>query len=330
MPLSSSLTIDDITVSIVSKRIRRVNLRIIPPDGSVIVSKPHLYPEEKVIAFVRSKLDWIRTHQERIRKSPWAPPKEYVTGEKHSYLGNDYDLEVVEKKGKSGVSILDAGYLIAQEKTNHKIQDTGPFDSPSTVSVRTTGVAQGESWIAKGKNTKVLHQGRVPDSSSRLSSTNQGELFEIAGSGLRMTDRSGKEQGELPRLVLTVPPGSGKRKRKAVLEGWYREQLQRVVPEFICKYEPVMGVSAAKVRYRSMKSRWGSCAVIKRNITLNTELAKKSLGAIESVVVHELTHLKERGHNARFYQLMSEYFPEWRSYEKELKSVDSGQMTDDR
>ncbi len=227
-----SLAIDDIQVSVTSKPIRTLRLRITPPDGSVSVSAPQYYPEERIVAFVRTKIEWIRRHQERIRATPWTAPLQYVTGESHWHLGQKLPLEYHARESK-----------------------------PSVI---------------------------------------------FTGS----------------RIIMFGRKRMGRLQRKALLQQGYKEELQRIVPELIRKYEPLMGVSAAKVRYRSMKSRWGSCAVIKRNITLNTELAKKSPGAIESVVVHELTHLKERGHNKRFYQLMSGYFPEWRRYEKELKSID--------
>ena len=37
---------------------------------------------------------------------------------------------------------------------------------------------------------------------------------------------------------------------------------------------------------------------------------------LEYVVVHELTHLFERYHNARFYALMDEFLPDWRERKK--------------
>lgn len=36
---------------------------------------------------------------------------------------------------------------------------------------------------------------------------------------------------------------------------------------------------------------------------------------MEYVLVHELVHLLEPSHNKRFYQLMSQFMPEWRQYE---------------
>ncbi|ELT44188.1 putative metal-dependent hydrolase / zinc metalloprotease [Arthrobacter nitrophenolicus] len=39
------------------------------------------------------------------------------------------------------------------------------------------------------------------------------------------------------------------------------------------------------------------------------------------MVVHELTHLKERSHNERFVELMNEFLPDWRARQEELNTA---------
>ncbi len=41
----------------------------------------------------------------------------------------------------------------------------------------------------------------------------------------------------------------------------------------------------------------------------------------EHVVVHELCHLLEPSHNARFYTLMTQYFPRWRQARQHTRSL---------
>lgn len=43
-----------------------------------------------------------------------------------------------------------------------------------------------------------------------------------------------------------------------------------------------------------------------------TDLAKKPPECLEYIVVHELTHLLEPTHNARFASLMEGFLPHWR------------------
>jgi hypothetical protein len=69
---------------------------------------------------------------------------------------------------------------------------------------------------------------------------------------------------------------------------------------------------------RTMKRRWGSCSS-KGIITLSTELIKLSDIYIEYVILHELCHLRHHNHGPKFYELLSEVFPDWKPVRKELK-----------
>jgi predicted metal-dependent hydrolase len=49
------------------------------------------------------------------------------------------------------------------------------------------------------------------------------------------------------------------------------------------------------------------------SIRLNTDLARKPIGCLEYIVVHEMVHLLEPSHNARFIALMDQFMPKWQS-----------------
>jgi hypothetical protein len=67
-----------------------------------------------------------------------------------------------------------------------------------------------------------------------------------------------------------------------------------------------------------MKTRWGSCNPSAHTIRLNTELAKKPRECLEYVVVHEMVHLLEPTHNARFVAILDQVMPKWRHYRDTL------------
>ena len=70
-----------------------------------------------------------------------------------------------------------------------------------------------------------------------------------------------------------------------------------------------------------MKTRWGSCNPRAGTIRLNTELAKKPTECLEYIVVHEMVHLLEPTHNARFVALMDQFMPQWRSTQQKLNRL---------
>lgn len=113
-------------------------------------------------------------------------------------------------------------------------------------------------------------------------------------------------------ITLCVPSGSTAARRAAVLNAWYRREVELAAPALIAQWEPIIGVKANSLCVRKMKSRWGSCNTRTHRICLNSELAKRPRDVLEYVVVHELTHLLEPSHNRRFYALMDRFMPEWK------------------
>jgi predicted metal-dependent hydrolase len=91
-----------------------------------------------------------------------------------------------------------------------------------------------------------------------------------------------------------------------------RAHLKETVPPLVEYWAERMGLPMPTLAFRRMTSRWGSCNTQTKRITFNLELGRRDPELLEYVVVHELAHLIERGHNARFYAVMDEYLPEWR------------------
>ena len=121
-------------------------------------------------------------------------------------------------------------------------------------------------------------------------------------------------------LDLYTRPGSTEAQRQRTLHAWYREQLKAQLPALIAHWEPLLGVRAAEWAIKLMKTKWGTCNIEARRIWLNLELAKVAPHLLEYVLIHELTHLLERHHNARFKELLDQFMPAWRTYRVELNA----------
>ena len=93
------------------------------------------------------------------------------------------------------------------------------------------------------------------------------------------------------------------------------------MPPLIAKWEPLMGVMVERVFVQRMKTRWGSCNPTARNLRLNTDLAKKPRECLEYIVVHEMVHLLEPTHNARFVALIDRFMPKWEFYREQLNRL---------
>lgn len=123
------------------------------------------------------------------------------------------------------------------------------------------------------------------------------------------------------RMTLSVRPGTAAAVRTEILAQWYRQQLKQVARELIDKWQPLMGVRVERFFVQQMKTKWGSCNPRAGTIRLNTELAKKPQECLEYIVVHELVHLLEPTHNARFVMLLERFMPNWQAYRDQLNSL---------
>lgn len=107
--------------------------------------------------------------------------------------------------------------------------------------------------------------------------------------------------------------------RQKRLQVWFKKEMQKLIPNLIQKWEPIIGVHVREWGVRSMKTRWGSCNVRAHRIWLNLNLIHKPLICLEYVLVHEMVHLLEANHSKRFYAHMTRVMPQWADYQKQLE-----------
>ncbi|MBI9109970.1 M48 family metallopeptidase [Maridesulfovibrio ferrireducens] len=122
-------------------------------------------------------------------------------------------------------------------------------------------------------------------------------------------------------LILTVRPGATEDKRQAVVDEWYRNQLRKKAAPLISKWESRLEVKVNRLFVQRMKTRWGSCNPQRGYVRLNTHIAKKPAHCLEYLIVHEMLHILEPTHNARFKMLMEKYMPQWEFHRKMLNRL---------
>jgi hypothetical protein len=140
---------------------------------------------------------------------------------------------------------------------------------------------------------------------------------------LTVSEHDGPPSLELKhsRMLLRVRPGTDEEKRQALVEEWYRQRLKEAVPPLLARWQPLLKVRVERVFVQRMKTKWGGCNPRARTIRLNTELAKKPAEGLEYIVVHELVHLLEPTHNARFVALMDGFMPRWQFHRRVLNRL---------
>lgn len=126
------------------------------------------------------------------------------------------------------------------------------------------------------------------------------------------------------KAVLTVRRDSTPAQREGFVREWYRELLKAEIARLLPKWEKTTGLKVSGWQTKYMTTRWGTCNTNAGKIWLNLQLAKKTPECLEYVILHELVHLVEKSHNARFISLMDKHMPMWR----EIKATLNGQTLD--
>ncbi|MBP7229075.1 MAG: M48 family metallopeptidase [Moraxellaceae bacterium] len=108
-----------------------------------------------------------------------------------------------------------------------------------------------------------------------------------------------------------------------IIELWQRREARRVFPlrlAFCHEAMKSLRIPFPELKIRKMRSRWGSCTR-KAVVTLNLELIRMPPDSIDYVITHELCHLVEFNHSSRFYQVQSQFMPDWKERKQKLEEL---------
>ncbi len=105
---------------------------------------------------------------------------------------------------------------------------------------------------------------------------------------------------------------------RATLEAHFlrRAKIELTARTWELAAETAMDVK--EVMVRNQRTRWGSCTA-GGVISLNWRLIQAPESVRDYVIYHELMHLKEMNHSARFWRRVEEVCPPWREAEVWLK-----------
>lgn len=122
--------------------------------------------------------------------------------------------------------------------------------------------------------------------------------------------RQVEKQRQKPRLLIA----RGTRVDYLQLRERARQLVYARLEHFAALYE----LSYAGVSIRDQKSRWGSCSA-KKHLSFNYRIVLLPPELADYLIVHELCHLAEMNHSARFWEMVRRVVPEYRERAKALR-----------
>lgn len=151
-----------------------------------------------------------------------------------------------------------------------------------------------------------------------------GELLQLHGNliELKVLQSPKNKQPEFSNNVLTItsPEANNDEVIARKVTQWYKKQA---MPDFARRLEifaAKLGVKTPPLSLSNAQSRWGSCSS-RGDVRLNWRLLQAPPHIINYVICHELAHLKEMNHSAKFWVIVAQLFPDYKRAEKELKAL---------
>jgi predicted metal-dependent hydrolase len=122
--------------------------------------------------------------------------------------------------------------------------------------------------------------------------------------------------GPAGRTLVLHRAAPDRRSLPAVLRDWGRERADELIRSAAAEHAAPLGVRPAAIAIRDPRTRWGSASRTGR-LSFSWRLVLAPPEALETVVVHELAHLRVFGHGPRFWSLVETRRPDhavWRRW----------------
>ena len=124
----------------------------------------------------------------------------------------------------------------------------------------------------------------------------------------------GAEEDE---IIVHVAP-LDRRTIAAVLEAWLKPRARAAIEREVRQHAPALGVDPVAISIRDQRTRWGSASRQAR-LAFSWRLVLAPPEALETVVVHELAHLRVFGHGPRFWSVVASRRPDHATWRRWLR-----------
>ena len=122
-------------------------------------------------------------------------------------------------------------------------------------------------------------------------------------------------------LHVSAPQGpqQASRVRESVVS-WLRGHAAKRLLERVNMWQSNAAVPMPKVIIADQQKRWGSCDN-RGTIRLNWRIIQAPMRLVDYVVVHELVHLRHRGHGRDYWQAVGKVMPDYERRREDLRTL---------
>jgi predicted metal-dependent hydrolase len=202
-----------------------------------------------------------------------------------------------------------------------QIDDAGlTVSAPRWVALRDieAAIAEKHGWITRKQREwyEWRSRRRLPD--VRFA---HGGTLPYLGAALTLRLGAPATLREADNLHVALPTDAGEAQVRDAVQAWLQSEARRVLGERVALLAPRASARYAGWKLSSARTQWGSCTH-DGVIRLSWRLVHFALPVIDYVVAHELAHLAEMNHSARFWQAVAQLLPGFEPAREEIRRFD--------
>ncbi|WP_245697869.1 M48 family metallopeptidase [Haloplanus vescus] len=177
---------------------------------------------------------------------------------------------------------------------------------PESEAIQATKILkENAAWVVDKHKSYESHREKVPDRTFEA-----GEQFPFLGVDRELVIEPRQRNAMDEETIMLRQSAVEQSSVKRALENFYRREAREYLTGRADDYAEKMGVAYEKIELRNQRTRWGSCST-SGTISLNWRIIMAPSEIVDYLVVHELAHLTEQNHGEEFWQLVSEFVPEY-------------------
>ncbi len=172
-------------------------------------------------------------------------------------------------------------------------------------------IEQKQDWL----RSKLSFISKTRD---KFASVIAGEQFLLYGNAYAIIRSAEKKIRASENFELLVPQKIENDKLSSKIKAWYKKVASQVLTNRIKVISERVGLVPREIKIGDSRGRWGACNS-NQTVIINFRVLMLPPAIIDYVLVHELCHLKEMNHSARFWSLVESIMPTFSKPKKAIK-----------
>lgn len=110
------IIISNLNIEVEKKSIKNMYIKVLPPDGKVVITVPKTVNDDIIRMFVISKINWIKNQKEKFENQSRQTKRQYITGESYYLWGRRYRLDVQYVKSRNNIILVGEKIILEIKK----------------------------------------------------------------------------------------------------------------------------------------------------------------------------------------------------------------------